>query len=123
MNTQTTSNIGLKGKKPKNLFFLFPFSAQGPNPKRNGSVDFGCHLTITHRTSMHYFSFFHAYHFKITSLLPISLTLGHKHTHTHTTKISQILSRLLKNSPSSPLQKSRKLGAFKRILQVNHHLR
>ena len=80
MNTQTTSNIGLKGKKPKNLFFLFPFSAQGPNPKRNGSVDFGCHLTITHRTSMHYFSFFHAYHFKITSLLPISLTLGHTPT-------------------------------------------
>ena len=38
MITQTNSNIGLRGKKPKNPFF--PLHSR-PKPKEKGRVDFG----------------------------------------------------------------------------------
>ena len=120
-HTLTNSNFGLKGKSPN---FSFPFQILGPRPKSKRKwkkltldatslLSLGYPCTLVH-ISMH-----------ITSKVISSSLLSHSRpqAHTHTTKISQTLSRSLKNTPSSPLQKSRKLGAFKRILQVNHHLR
>ena len=117
-HTQTNSNIGLRGKKPK--FFLFPskLSAQDPNPKEE-RVDFVCDTSplpkgfpcnISH-TSMQV-------SLQRSLLLSPSLTLG-RNTHTHTPKISQTLSRTLKNTSSLSTQRSRNLGSFQEDPSTN----
>ena len=81
MNTQTNSNIGLRGKKPKNPFF--PLHSR-PKPKEKGRVDFGLPPHF-------YLLGFHAHNScfqaSITSKSLLSSPLSHsrphlKHTHT-----------------------------------------
>ena len=88
MITQTNSNIGLRGKKPKNPFF--PLHSR-PKPKEKGRVDFGLpphfYLLGFHAHN----SYFQA---SITSKITSPFSLPHsrpKHTHTYTKNLSNSL--------------------------------
>ena len=101
MNTQTNSNFGLKGKKPKFFLSSSKFSAQGPNPRRDGEVltlDATSFLFIGYPCIISHSSMQTSP--QISFLLPLSLTLGHTQTHTH----SQKSLNSLKKTPPSPLK-------------------
>ena len=116
--TQINSNIGLRGKGPNSSFFPFKFSAQGPSPRRNGRVDY---LLATSLISNMFPCTTHtsrSISLQRSHLFFLSLSLSAIHPHTPT-KISQILSRSLKNSPSSPLKNLEFQEAFKRKFPQN----
>ena len=118
MITQTNSNIGLRGKKPKNPFF--PLHSR-PKPKEKGRVDFGVATSLLFVgfpcTQLMFPS---KHHFKITSILSSLSLSATSQTHTHFTNSLKEHSRKL--SPFL-LIISRFLEAFKMIFQANHHLR
>ena len=112
MITQTNSNIGPRGKKPKNLSFPLYFR---PKPKDKGGVDFGLPPHFYSLDIHAWNSYFQApISSRITSLLfPPSLSAE---THTH---IHKYLSNSLKNTSSLSTQKSRNLGSFQEDLSTN----
>ena len=118
--TQTNSNIGLRGKKPKFSFFLQDSRPKAQTQEEMKRVD----LQLT----PHYCLLdLHATYSMFPCISPqgsispsLSLALGHfKHTHTPH-KFSLEYSR---THPSSPFKNLENQEAFKRIFPQTLHLR
>ena len=112
MITQTNSNIGLRGKKPKNPFF--PLHSR-PKPKEKGRVDFGVATSLLFVgfpcTQLMFPS---KHHFKITSILSSLSLSATSQTHTHTFhKFSQ---RTFKKTLSFPPHNFEILRSFQEDL-------
>ena len=120
--TQTNSNIGLRGKKPK-----FSFSLQNYQPKAQTQEEM---KRVDLQLTPHYclldlhasYSMFPCTSLQRSFLLSLSLALGHfKHTHTQIShKFSLEYSR---THPSSPLKNLENQEAFKRVFPQTLHLR
>ena len=114
MITQTNSNIGPRGKKPKNLSFPLYFR---PKPKDKGGVDFGLPPHFYSLDIHAWNSYFQApISSRITSLLfPPSLSAE---THTH---IHKYLSNSLKNTQEHILPLHSKISKFRKLSRGYFH--